>query len=156
MAGLEHWLIQRGPTIARALDDRREPICAVVSSRLAMTFPTLCFDPARPDALAFQQRTFHETPRRFHRLIQVVLVLQTLEVITREYRWGWQVVSRYGVQQEHMLAQVRWYFEAAQSHITLSPTDRTQMHNLAAAVFQRVTHAIGEAPHPPSNGIAHK
>lgn len=156
MAPSEEWLAQRGPVIARLLDDQREPICVAVSSRLSMNFPSLCFDPSRPDAHAFQQRTFDETPRRFHRLVQVVLVLQTLEVITREYSWGWQVVSRYGVQPHHMLAQVRWYFESAQAHISLPPTDRVQMRDLEAAVFQRVASALGETPQQSTNGVAHK
>ena len=151
MGAFEVWLTQRGPVIAPMLDDQREPICAAVSSRLAMNFPTLCFDPDRPDAHAFQQRTFHETPRRFHRLVQVVLVLQTMAVITREYRWGWEVISRYGVQQHHMLAQVRWYFEAARAHVMLPPEDGARMDDLATSILRIVKDVTSDPLYPPAD-----
>jgi hypothetical protein len=155
MGAFEDWLVQRGPVIARALDERREPICDAVSSRLAMSFPTLCFDASRPDAHAFQQRTFHETPRRFHRLLQVVLVLQTLEVITREYQWGWPVVSRYGVQPHHLLFQVRWYFEAAQAQTIQRPEDSARMAYLATTILRAIEEITsGRSPTHQNNGAS--
>lgn len=147
MGKLEEWLAQRGPTVAVALDEQHEAICAMVSSCLAATFPALCYDPARPDALAFQQHMFRETPRRFHRLMQVVLLFQTLEIIAREYRWGWPIISRYGVQRRHMRAQVSWYFEAIYVHVGLLPGDSAAMRDLAATVLQIVEQAIAN-PQP--------
>ena len=94
MLKFEAWLAGRGPSIAEALEKQREQICESVSNQLATNFPKLCYDPTRYDAVAFQELTYHETPRRFHRLLQVLLRLQSLAVIEREYRWGWPVVQR--------------------------------------------------------------
>ncbi len=80
MRTLKRWIALRGPAIATALDSSREPICDAVALTLATAFPALCYDPARSDALDFQQRTYHETPRRFHRLLQVLLIFQAPEV----------------------------------------------------------------------------
>ena len=150
MGALEEWLAQRGPAIAQALDAEREPICAAVSSHLAMAFPTLCYDSTRPDALAFQQRTFRETPRRFHRVLQVVLLLQTLEVITHEYRWGWPVIARYGVERHQVIMQVRWYFEAARTYAALQPTDAAPMSELAATILQIINQITADPTATPA------
>jgi len=147
MLKLEVWLAQSGPRIAEALESQRELICDSVSNQLATSFPTLCYDPTRYDAIAFQQLTYHETPRRFHRLVQVLLLLQSLEVIEREYRWGWPVVRRYGVERHHMFAQVRWYFEAAREHVALNPEDGAQMNDLATAIL-RIIEAVTSDPLP--------
>src|ERR1043165_9537557 len=135
MLKIEAWLAERGPRIAETLESQREPICDSVSNQLATEFPTLRYDPSRYDPLTFQQPTYRETPRRFHRLIQVLLCLQSLQVIEREYRWGWPVVRRYGVERYHMYAQVRWYFEAARAYVALHPEDVAQIDLLAAEIL---------------------
>jgi hypothetical protein len=135
MRKLAAWLDGYGPGIAEALEHQREPICDNVSNQLAARFPTLCYDATRYDAIAFQQLTYHETPRRFHRLVQVVLYLKSLEVIEREYHWGWPIMRRYGVERHHMLAQARWYFDAVRIYVPLSHEDHAQMSDLATAIL---------------------
>src|SRR3954469_10737766 len=132
MLTLDTWLATRGPGFATVLESRREQICDMVAARLASAFPTLCYDPHRPDALEFQRITFYQTPRRFHRLIQVVLLLQSLEVIEREYRWGWPLLQRFGVTQQHMLSQARWYFEVSYALTTPDPIDMPYLEALEA------------------------
>lgn len=154
MLKLEAWLAKRGPSIAEALEHQRELICDGVSNQLATNFPTLCYDPTRYDAIAFQQLTFRETPRRFHRLVQVLLRLQSLEVIEREYRWGWPIVRRYGVERHHLLAQVRWYFDAAHMHVHLQLEDGAQMRDLANTTLCIIEEVTGDAlPRPPDAPI---
>jgi len=135
---LDAWLARRGNVVAATLDSSHESICDRVSARLAAQFPTLCYDAGRPDAYAFQQHTFHETPRRFHRLLQVLLQFQALEVIEREYRWGWPILQRYGVDQRHLLAQVQFYFEAVRDVAPLDGDDQEPLAELEAAILQVV------------------
>jgi hypothetical protein len=138
MLTLDAWLATRGPGFAGVLESQREQICDVVAARLASAFPTLCYDAHRPDALEFQRLTFHQTPRRFHRLMQVVLLLQSLQVIEREYRWGWPILQRYGVGRQHLLSQVRWYFEGMHALTAPDPIDAPYLEALEAKVLQMI------------------
>lgn len=124
MSTLEQWLFNSGPSYAERLEAQAEPICRSVTTLMMTAYPDLCYLPNRPDAAAFQQRTFLETPRRFHRLIQVVLQLQSLSVIDYEYRWGWPVLQRYGVGAVHLLTHARWYFENARRLVPTGPNDQ--------------------------------
>jgi hypothetical protein len=142
MLTLDTWLATRGPGFATLVESRREPICDLVAARLASAFPSLCYDPQRPDALEFQRLTYHQTPRRFHRLIQVVLLLQTPEVIDREYRWGWPILQRYGVGRQHVLSQVRWYFEATRTLTTPDPLDAPYLEALEDKALQIIDQII--------------
>jgi hypothetical protein len=155
MRALELWLAQRGPTLASTLDSSREPICDMVSTRLANSFPLLCYDPSRTDAVPFQQNTFHETPRRFHRLLLVLLNFQALNVIEREYRWGWSLLQRYGVERYHLLAQVRFYFEAAQANVRLDGEDRAQIERLEAMILRTIERVTLAELSPRRNGHSH-
>lgn len=136
MLPLEEWLAARGEHYAVALEGRREAVCHAVSERLALTFPNLCYDPARPDAAEFQQLVYDKTPQRFHRLVQVVLRLQSIVIIEREYRWGWPILQRYHVEQLHLISHVRWYFEAARKFVPLERTDRRPLTLLEAATVR--------------------
>jgi hypothetical protein len=138
MLTFDSWLATRGPGFAMVLESQREKICDSVASRLASAFPTLCYDPNRPDALEFQQLTYSQTPRRFHRLIQVVLLLQSLEVIEREYRWGWPILQRYGVGRQHLLSQVHWYFEGSHALAAPDPVDVPYLEALEGKVLQMI------------------
>ena len=159
MLTLEKWLAHRGAGMAAALDNRRETICGTVSARLATSFPKLCYDESRADALAFQQHAYHETPRRFHRLLQVLLQFQSIEVIEREYRWGWPVLQRHGVERHHLLAQVQFYFEAARAHLPIDDIDLKLLDELETAILQiisQVTHtlvAVQRNGHLNGNGV---
>ena len=146
MMTFETWLEQTGPQIAHLIDDRREPICDAVTNRLTTAFPSLCFDSSRPDAVEFQQHTFKETPRRFHRLIQVVLRFQTTLVIEREYRWGWAIMPRYGVARHHMISHARWYFDTVRLTGLLGRDDLAQLDQLAARVLQIIDQITAAAP----------
>lgn len=142
MSTLDHWLAARGPSIAGALEERREQICESVSVRFADAFRSLCYDDSRPDADSFQRLTFHETPRRFHRLLQVVLRLQAPSVVEREYRWSAGILPRFGVTDRHMLALVRWYFEAARVAIAIDSSDRQHLNLLEVQVVQMIERSI--------------
>lgn len=152
MHHLDPWLAQRGPALAVALESQREPICDEVASRLATTFPTLCYDPGRPDAQQFQQQTYQETPRRFHRLIQVLLLFQTLSVIEREYRWGWPLLQRYGVERRHLLTHIRFYFEGTRAKVALSAEDVANLALLEAEILAIVEQVTRPEANPHSNG----
>jgi hypothetical protein len=155
MLTLDAWLATRGPGFATAIDARREPICDLVATRMASAFPSLCYDPHRPDALEFQRLTYQQTPRRFHRLMQVVLLLQTPEVIEREYRWGWPILQRYGVGRQHMLSHVRWYFEVTRALTALDPLDAPYIEMLEDKVLQMIEQITAAAlpGYPPSDGV---
>jgi hypothetical protein len=141
MATLETWLESSGARVAAQLDDQRDLICDLVSNRLSVAFPSLCYDPSRPDAVAFQRLSFIETPRRFHRLMQVVLRFQTLMVIDREYRWGWPIMQRFGVSRHHILSHVRWYFDVVRTSSTIDSADLPYIEQLASRVLQIVGQA---------------
>jgi hypothetical protein len=138
MLTFDSWLDSRGPVLALALEDRRERICDFVSSHFAEQFSTLMLDTNRPDAASFQQNAFYESPRRFHRLLQVALRLQAIMVIEREYRWSWGILPRFGVTQRHMVALVRLYFEAARKFISLDGVDRSYVDELEETVLQTI------------------
>ena len=127
MTTLEAWLELHGAQIASVLDDQRDYLCDMVTNRLTTAFPSLCFDPTRPDAVTFQQQVFRETPRRFHRLMQVVLRFQTTLVIEREYRWGWSIMPRFGVARHHMISHARWYFDTIRNAGMVSRDDMAGM-----------------------------
>jgi hypothetical protein len=136
MHALTEWLGRRGNSIAAALESQREPICESVSLQLETTFPALCYDLMRADAAAFQKHTYHEVPRRFHRVMQVLLRLASVEVIEREYRWAWGILPRYGVTSEQLLAQVRWYFAAMRTRATLDADDLPHLEALEQTILQ--------------------
>jgi hypothetical protein len=143
MSTLVRWLNVRGPTVANLLDEHNEAICEHVSTRLATAFPQLCYDPLRLNAVSFQKQTYRETPRRFHRLIQVVLLFGTLQVVDREYQWGWRVLVRFNVKQYHLLAQVRWYFEEVFAAVPLSGEDKLRVVELRDTILEIVEAATG-------------
>ena len=138
MLTFEGWLDTSGPRVASQIDSFREIICDMVSSRLATAFPSLCYDATRFDAIAFQQQVFHNTPRRFHRLIQVVLRVQAVQVIEREYRWGCPVVARYGVARHHLLSHARWYFETTRATALFASDDLRFLDALEGRVTQMI------------------
>ena len=138
MSDLEEWLSARGPAVAQALDQQRETICARVATYLADTYPSLGYDPKRRDALAFQQKTFRETPRRFHQILQTALQFRTLAVIEREYRWGHDLLQRYNVTQHHMRAPVTQYFAAARDLVALDDDDRHGLDEMEAAILAMI------------------
>lgn len=142
MISFETWLDSRGPVVALALEDRRERICEFVSSHFAEQFSKLMFDQSRPDAESFQQNAFYETPRRFHRLLQVALRLQVITVIEREYRWSWSILPRFGVNQRHMAALVQLYFEAVRSFASIDGPDRAYIDELEAVVLQNIERSV--------------
>lgn len=61
MVPLDEWLAVRGDQYATLLDMQREHICRAVTERLKHAFPTLCYDPSRPDATEFQQMVYERT-----------------------------------------------------------------------------------------------
>ncbi|MBK9709896.1 MAG: hypothetical protein IPO81_00960 [Kouleothrix sp.] len=138
MQVFETWLEAGGPRVAAILDAHREVICDTVAMRMSTAFPSLCLDPARFDAIAFQQEMFQNTPRRFHRLMQVVLRLQAMVVIEREYRWGWTIIPRYGVARHHVISHARWYFDAARSVAPFRSSDVPYLDDLEGRVLHTI------------------
>jgi hypothetical protein len=140
------WLADRGAPVADAISTHGESICERVSSRMMATFPNLCFDPLRFDAASFQKQAFRETPRRFHRLLQVVLLCNSMNLIEREYRWGWRILSRMHVERRHMLAQVRWYFEEIFSQVPLINDDKLQLIEMRDSVLHMIEQITATTP----------
>ena len=131
---LEQWLFNSGPAYAERLEAQADPLCRSVTTLMMTAYPDLCYLPNRPDAATFQQRAFTETPRRFHRLMQVVLQLQSLSVVEYEYRWGWPVLQRFGVGAVHLLTHSRWYFENARRLAPSGPNDQPYVLALESRV----------------------
>jgi len=146
MMTLEAWLELNGARVADSLDQQRDTLCELLTNRLATAFPSLCFDTSRPDAVTFQQHVFKETPRRFHRLIQVVLRFQTLMVIEREYQWGWAIMPRFGVARHHMLNHARWYFDTIRVAGMVSRDDMVYLDQIATRVLQIIEQVTAAAP----------
>lgn len=138
MLPFETWLVERGNLVATDINGHYDQICERVSLRMAAAFPNLCFDPVRADAAAFQKQVFRETPRRLHRLIQVVLLCQSIAVVEREYRWGWRILSRYNVERRHMTAHVRWYFEELFTSVALDHDDQLRLIELRDHIIRMI------------------
>ncbi|GEM_PF-581630 len=138
MLPFETWLAERGSPVAIAINAQYDSICERVALRMATAFPNLCFDPLRMDAASFQKQVFRETPRRLHRLIQVVLLCQSTAVIEREYRWGWKILSRFNVERRHMTAHARWYFEEVLLSVPLIDEDQVQLTELRDHVIRMI------------------
>jgi hypothetical protein len=151
MVTLDTWLATHGPMLALALEARRDIICETVSGRLAAAYPALCYDPKRFDAETFQQITFDKSPGRFHKVLVAALRFNSLAMIEREYQWSWKVLPRYGVTAQHLLAQVRWYFEIARVHVATQLGDIGPLHQIEAAVLSAVERVTRE-PLPAHNG----
>lgn len=124
MTLFDDWLVNRGADYADRLDSQADPICKAVTILLITAYPDICYLPERTDAAAFQQHAVVETPRRFHRLIQVVLRLQTLTVVDHQYRWGWPLLQRFGVGSMHLLMLARWYFETSRQLVPPATGDQ--------------------------------
>jgi hypothetical protein len=146
MDAFTDWLVVRGPAVTRAMNLHREQICGAVSARLATVFPTLCYDPQRPDAARFQQHTYYEVPRRFQRVLEAVILFQSLTIIEKEYIWGWPILITYGVTRQQMLAQVRWYFDALRTSIPFEPADLPNLTILEKSILQIVHQVTAAAP----------
>jgi hypothetical protein len=138
MMPFETWLVERGNPVATAINEQYDPICERVTLRMATAFPNLCFDPLRMDATSFQKQVFRETPRRLHRLIQVVLLCQSMAVVEREYRWGWRILSRFNVERRHMIAHARWYFDEVFVSVPLINEDKLQLTELRDHVIRMI------------------
>jgi hypothetical protein len=127
MRAIEGWLNSSGNRVAAELEDRGEQICKLVTDQLVRTYTNLCRDPERIDNQEMQRHAYVESPRRIHRLVQVVLRLRTVEVIERECAWSLTVLPRYGVTRQHMQAMVHWYFEAARTLTNIDSADRRSL-----------------------------
>ncbi|HEX9441464.1 MAG TPA: hypothetical protein VF909_17390 [Roseiflexaceae bacterium] len=139
---LKLWLKAHGPQLADRLEAQREPICDVVAARLETVFPSLGCDLLRAGTATFTQNVYQASAYGFHRLLQVALRFQTMSVIEGEYRWAWGILPRYGVTQNHLRAQMRWYFKAARIAVALDAADQTfvdALEVLIADVIARVT-----------------
>lgn len=141
---LKRWLAERGQKIAASLEQRREPICAQVTTRLFTEFPSLCLDTSRADAIQFQTLVFRQTPMRFHRQLQIVLRVRSLRSLEWEYRWSKNLLATYGVGQHHLVSAARWYFGAAAGLLMLSKADRHGLHQLEDAVVDVIVEACGQ------------
>ena len=73
MRAIDDWLIEHGNRVASELDRRADQICRAVSAQLERTYPGLCLDLDRADAVQFQKQMFEASPRRMHRLLQTAL-----------------------------------------------------------------------------------
>jgi hypothetical protein len=136
METLEAWLERRGDALAAAFEGRRETICERVAERLAAAYPSLCYDPTRPDAETFQQLAFRNTPIRFHRLVQTALRFRLPAIFQREYAWARPIMYRHGVREEHMVAQIRWYFEEIRAAVSMSEGDALYLSLLEEAAVR--------------------
>jgi hypothetical protein len=146
MHPFNQWLEERGGQVASTINPHAEQICERVSARLAAAFPNLCFDPLRFDATSFQRQAFRETPRRFHRLLQVVLLCHSTAIIEREYRWGWKLLARFNVDRHHMLTQVRWYFEELFASVQLSGDDTLRLVEIRDQILEMIERTTTATP----------
>lgn len=145
------WLAERGPAVASMVHQQSDTICERVSQRLTSSFPNLCYDPVRFDATTFQRQAHRETPRRLHRLMQVVMLCNSTDVVEREYRWGWRLLPRYRVERRHILAHIRWYFEEVFGSVPLSSEDKLGLLGLRDLVIQQVDHITTVDPQIPDH-----
>ena len=139
MAPQDPPILTNGSSLAAALDAHREKICTTLSSRLAASFPMLCYDYSRIDGRAFQQMMLRRTPQRLHTLIQTALRTNNLLLIEREYKWVWIIVQRFGVNRQHLIAQVYWYFDVART-LEFEDADRQALRLLEKEVMLIVEH----------------
>lgn len=143
MRSLSVWLSSRGPSVAQALDRRRDAICNSVTHQLKATFSELLAD-AEPEGVGqYQQVTFRRTPQRLHRLLLVALTLQAPAVLEREIEWSVRILMRHGITQHHMQTMVRWYFAAVQHEVALDDQDRDHLAALERTVITTI-HEISE------------
>lgn len=148
MLTFEEWLTLRGPMYAQQIDVHTDALCSAAAMRLSSQFPALCYDPARPDAETFQQHMFRETPRRFHRLMQVVLRVQSLAVVEQEYRWAMTLLPRHGVQAQHLLVFIQIYFEVVRALVPPAQQDAPYVDTLES-VIARIVEAVTAASYDP-------
>lgn len=148
MSSLHERLATDGPALAMMLKQQHHVISADVATRTLAAFPRLCYDSARPDAAAHQEHSLSRTPERIYQMLQIVLQFGTLGIVDREYRWMWQVAAQHGVQQEHVLSVLRWYFDAAREHLNLDASKRKLLDSLDASIIQIVTHITSQPAMP--------
>jgi hypothetical protein len=148
MQTLPAWFAERGAIVAAAVDQHSDAICDRVAGHMAAMFPNLCYDPIRFDAASFQQKAFRETPRRFHRLLQVALLCQSMAIIEREYRWAWKILMRHNVERRHMLAHMRWYFEEVFSLANLSSDDKRHLVEVRDEMLHMIERVTITSPVP--------
>ena len=121
-----------------------ENLIEIVALKLAEVYPELGQIPGRPNGTPWREQIYSETPRRFHLMLQVVLRCQALDVIEQEYRWAWNLLPRFGIRQEHLLSQVKWYFESMEELIGVERRDRVHFESFKAAVTERVWRSTGQ------------
>jgi hypothetical protein len=146
MTTFETWLETNGSRLAMALDVRRDIICESVSNRMVTTYPMLCYNPERVDAQSFQQQTFRKSPQRFHNVLLAALRFRAMSVIEREYAWTWSILPRFGVTSQHLIAQVRWYFEAARIHVPSLNGDTPYLRQLEVQILHAIDQITQSTP----------
>lgn len=152
MQTLEKWLKARGPTLGQLLNNEQETIHSMVASQLSASFPALCYDPTRFDALSFQQLAYHKTPHRFQGILQTVFRFSTLRALERSYQWSWGVLPRYGVTKAHYITQARFSFDAIRDAVYLNQEDRTGIN----ALEHEILHIIEQTTSNQTNGKSHQ
>ncbi|MCB0076349.1 MAG: MerR family transcriptional regulator [Anaerolineales bacterium] len=141
---LSGWLRERGSYLADEFEFAKDRTCGTVALKLAEVYPELGQIPGRPNGTPWREQIYSETPRRFHLMLQVVLRCQALDVIEQEYRWAWNLLPRFGIRQEHLLSQVKWYFESMEELIGVERRDRVHFESFKAAVTERVWRSTGQ------------
>jgi hypothetical protein len=150
----EEWLAQRGTVIADLLDAHVDGICDATSAQILRAFPSLCYDPHRFDAVAFQRSAIRQTPHRLHKLVRFVLVFQSMAVVEQEYRWACGVMPRYGVNRTHMLATAGWYFNAARAQVPFGARDKVFFNGMKQMFLQTITHVAADLPTERSRAVS--
>lgn len=136
MEATDTWLRDRGPAVAAMLESRREALCEIVTSQFAAMFPSLCYDPTRFHAEAFQQQVFNSTPSRFLNMILVSLQFSSTSMFEQQCAWTWQIAPRYGIMPAHMLMMTRMFFDTIHDVITLDTTDEQGMREFEQMIVQ--------------------
>jgi hypothetical protein len=73
-------------------------------------------------SLSPEKRLSDVSVSRLCRMLQAILLFETLTIAEQEFRWAGGVLPRNGVTHQHQLSMLRWFFEEI-NQLSLEPAE---------------------------------
>jgi hypothetical protein len=125
------------------LSDKQETICLRVSRRLLDTYPEIQRMLKLEGGLSMEKRLSEVSVTRLCRMLQAILLFETLDLADQEFRWAGGVLPRSGVTYQHNLSMTRWFFQEI-NQFELQPGEAL----LLASIEQHILQLIEETYAP--------
>jgi hypothetical protein len=121
------------------LSDKQDTICQRVSRRLLDAFPEIQPMLKLEGGLSVEKRLSEVSVTRLCRMVQAILLFETLTIADQEFRWAGGVLPRNGVTYQQQISMARWFFKEI-NQLQLNADEKL----LLADIEQHILHLIDD------------